>query len=110
MRERQIVSEIIKMIKREFKDCFFWKVNDSATAGIPDIVGCYKGHFFGAEVKRPLGYKVSRLQEIVIQRIRDSGGYSRIITSVTEMREFLLMIEERGEDLCKQKRKQQSGL
>lgn len=43
------------------------------TNGIPDIIGCYKGRFFGIEVKRP-GKKPTPMQFARLAEIEKSGG------------------------------------
>lgn len=49
-------------------------------SGIPDILGCYKGHFVALEAKMPDG-KLSARQELIMQRITDAGGISRTVTN-----------------------------
>jgi penicillin-binding protein-related factor A (putative recombinase) len=44
-----------------------------STAGIPDIVGCYKGKFFGVECKA-YGKKPTPLQIICRDKIEAAGG------------------------------------
>ncbi|NBS71010.1 hypothetical protein EBT31_19200, partial [bacterium] len=51
-------------------------------AGIPDIVGCYRGAFFSVECKAGKG-KTTALQEDNLQRIRDSGGSTLVINDST---------------------------
>ena len=49
---RKMVAKIKKYLTT-VPDCFFWKEHGGmyGTAGIPDIIACIKGHFFGFEVK-----------------------------------------------------------
>lgn len=49
-------------------------------SGIPDILGCYKGHFIALEAKMPEG-KLSARQELIMQRINDAGGTVRTVTN-----------------------------
>lgn len=44
-------------------------------SGIPDIIGCYKGHFVAIECKAGKG-KTTALQERELQRIKDSYGFT----------------------------------
>jgi hypothetical protein len=55
--------------------CWAYKSHGGAyqRAGIPDIVGCYKGRFFGVELKVRDKYP-SALQRKTLQEIRDVGG------------------------------------
>lgn len=44
-------------------------------SGIPDIIGCYKGHFVAIECKAGKG-KTTALQERELQWIADAGGFT----------------------------------
>jgi Holliday junction resolvase len=46
-------------------------------SGAPDITGCFKGWYFGVEVKADT--KVTRLQEHHLQLIRDAGGKAWVV-------------------------------
>lgn len=49
--------------------------------GVPDIIGCYKGHFVALEVKSATGIATEwQLREI--QAILKSGGRATIVRSV----------------------------
>ena len=47
-------------------------------AGLPDIIGCTEGCFFGFEVKTQTG-KPTKLQLHTLQLIRDAGGCAEIV-------------------------------
>jgi hypothetical protein len=57
-------------------------------AGLPDIVGCYEGRFFGLELKMP-GNKPTRLQEITLEHIRNSGGIAGVCYSLEDVKAVL---------------------
>lgn len=57
-------------------------------AGTPDILACVKGHFVAIEVKRPGGV-VSKLQELNIKQINDTGGYALVAYSVEDVKRLL---------------------
>ncbi len=63
------------------------------TAGIPDIIACYKGRFVAFEVKTPTG-KMTKLQEITIQKIRDAKGQAYKVTSAAEVAAILKELED----------------
>jgi hypothetical protein len=63
------------------------------TAGIPDIICCYKGRFLGLEGKTPTG-KLSKLQEITIQRIKDAKGQAFKVTSAAEVAAIIKSMED----------------
>ena len=86
MKEKDIVKEILQYL-RTMPRCFCWKEHGGmyGTAGIPDIIACVDGRFFGFEVKTVDG-KPTKLQEATIRRIRASGGTAAVVRSVEEVR------------------------
>ncbi len=93
MKEKTITIQILKYLKAQ-PYCFAFKEHGGlyGTAGIPDIICCYKGHFVAFEVKTPEG-KLSKLQEITIQRIKDAKGKAYKVTSLEEVKEILDNLE-----------------
>ena len=89
MLEKEITAQIMRYLKT-VPGCFAWKEHGGphGTAGIPDIICCYHGRFVGLEVKAPSG-KLSKLQEITIQKIRAAKGQAFKVTSVEEVKEIL---------------------
>lgn len=47
-------------------------------SGVPDIIGCIKGKFFALEIKAEKGHP-SELQLYEIRKIKESGGYARLL-------------------------------
>ena len=86
MNESDIVRAIMKYLKSVPK-CFCWKEHGGmyGTAGIPDIIACINGHFFGFEVKTDVG-KPTKLQEATIRKIHASGGTAVVVRSVDEVK------------------------
>lgn len=52
--------------------------------GVPDIICCVGGMFVALEVKRPELGRLTDLQALTIERIRESGGVAEVVTSVEE--------------------------
>ncbi|MCD8365822.1 MAG: VRR-NUC domain-containing protein [Clostridiales bacterium] len=86
MKESDIVKAIMKYLKTVPK-CFCWKEHGGmyGTAGIPDIIACIDGHFFGFEVKTGDG-EPTKLQEATIRKILSAGGTALVVRSVDEVR------------------------
>lgn len=86
MKEANIVKAIMKYL-RTVPGCFCWKEHGGmyGTAGIPDIIACIDGHFFGFEVKIDIG-KPTKLQEATIRKILAAGGTALVVRSVDEVR------------------------
>lgn len=70
--------------------CFVWKTHGGmyGTAGIPDIIACIDGRFYAFEVKQP-GGRITRLQEVTLEKLRAAGGVAVIVTSVDEVKRAL---------------------
>ena len=86
MRESVIVRAIMRYLK-SLPGCFCWKEHGGmyGTAGIPDIIACIGGRFYGFEVKNERG-KASALQEYTIHKIKAAGGMALVVRSVEEVR------------------------
>lgn len=70
--------------------CFAWKTHGGmyGTAGIPDIIACFDGRFYAFEVKQP-GGRLTRLQEVTLEKLRAAGGVAVMVTSVDEVKRAL---------------------
>ena len=86
VREADVVKAIMKYLKTVPR-CFFFKEHGGmyGTAGIPDIIACIDGHFFGFEVKKDVG-RPTKLQEAVIKKILAAGGTAVVVRSADEVR------------------------
>ena len=93
MLEKDIVAAILRYLKT-VPMCFAWKEHGGmyGTAGIPDIICCYRGRFVAFEVKTPSG-KLTKLQENMIQKIKAAQGEAYKVTSVEEVRKILKTLE-----------------
>jgi len=79
MKESELTTKIIKALRG--RGGFWFKVHGNAIqmSGIPDIIGCYRGHFIAMEVKLPRRLIVSKRQRLILRRIRRAGGTSIVI-------------------------------
>ena len=93
MLERDIVAAILRLL-RKTPDCFAWKEHGGmyGTAGIPDIIACIHGRFVAFEVKTETG-KLTKLQEITIEKIRNAKGQAFKVTSAAEVANILKTLE-----------------
>ena len=89
MLERDITTAILRYLKT-VPECFCWKTHGGhyGTAGLPDIIVCYRGRFVAFEVKTATG-RPSKLQEITIAKIKAAKGEAFIVRSVEETKEIL---------------------
>ena len=86
MKEGDIVKANMLYLKT-VPECFCWKEHGGmyGTAGIPDIIACIGGHFYGFEVKAE-GGRPTKLQEATIRKILAAGGTALVVRSVDEVR------------------------
>lgn len=83
-------SDLQRDIKKELNKlphCWCVKLHGSPMqrAGLPDIVGCRRGRYFGLEVKLPGKEKtLTDLQAATLKHIKEAGGLSAMVTSVDQ--------------------------
>ncbi len=75
-------AKVKKRIKDILKDlqCYSFSPIGGAYSqnGVPDIVGCLHGIFFGIEAKAGKG-KTTALQDRELRRIREAGGIALVV-------------------------------
>lgn len=76
----------------EAEGAFVFKVHGSGMmqAGLPDLIGCYRGRFFGVEVKMP-GNKPSKIQRHIMRKIADAGGRVCVAYSVQDALDAIVL-------------------
>lgn len=82
MLEKEFQNKILKKLR---KKGLFYKIwgGGYQEAGIPDILGCYKGYFIGIELKTDKG-RLSELQKYQLKRIEDNNGFSLVLRPSNE--------------------------
>jgi Holliday junction resolvase len=86
------VKKQVKKILDELECYYFFPATGGfGKSGVPDIVGCYKGHFIGIECKSG-NNKPTLLQEKNLADIKLSGGSSLVVNEVNigELKDWLL--------------------
>jgi len=98
MTEKDIVTAIMRYLKT-VPEAFCWKEHGGmyGTAGLPDIICCIGGKFVAFEVKTPSG-KLTKLQEITIQKIKAAKGEACKVTSVGDVKTILDSLEVHAYD------------
>jgi len=94
MKEKDLIKAIGAYLKT-VPGLFFWKEHGGmyGTAGIPDVIVCYKGRFIAFEAK--VGYnKPTVLQEQTINQINKAGGCATVVTSVAAVKEVLAAFDK----------------
>ena len=82
--ETKITREILKYLRG--RGIWFFKVagGPMQQRGVPDLICCVNGAFVALEVKRPELGRLTDLQALTIERIREAGGVAEVVTSVEE--------------------------
>lgn len=89
MKEKDLIAKISNYLK-SVNDLFFWKEHGGqyGTAGIPDLIVCYKGKFIAFEAKVGKN-KATPLQDATIKRIIKAGGYALVVRTLDEVKEII---------------------
>lgn len=95
-------AKVKKKVVAQLKDLgayYFYPVTGGyGRSGVPDIIGCYEGLFFGIECKAGKN-KPTPLQEKNLKEIRDAGGLDMVVnednvhTVMDELREWSMVPE-----------------
>lgn len=91
--EAKLSRDIQRAIKGRGAWCYKVWGNELTPAGIPDIVGTYRGIFIGIETKMPQG-KLSTMQKYRIRTIREHGGCVVVARSVGDALQMLTHIDQ----------------
>lgn len=90
MAEEKNIENKIKAYLKTINGLFYWKEHGGlyGTAGIPDIIVCYKGKFIAFEVKATNG-KTTPLQNATIEKIKRCGGIAEVVRSVIDVKNII---------------------
>ena len=88
--ERRIKKLVSKTLTALGAYYFYPVTSGYGTSGVPDIVGCYRGRFFGIECKAN-GNKPTTLQQINLDKISAAGGIALVIDekNVASLKEIM---------------------
>ena len=76
--EAKVKKKVVAQLK-ELGAYYFYPVTGGyGRSGVPDIVGCYKGFFFGIECKAGKN-KPTPLQDKNLKQIRAAGGLDLVV-------------------------------
>lgn len=79
------------MVRKKFPQVFYWKIADKFYSGMPDIFLCFDGTAMFIELKTATG-KVSKIQEYIFNRIRQSGIEVVVCRSRKEVEKCLVTL------------------
>jgi Holliday junction resolvase len=76
--EAKVKKKVVEALKSLGAYHFYPVTSGYGASGVPDIVGCYRGRFFGIECKAN-GNKPTALQQMNLDRITSVGGIALVI-------------------------------
>ena len=76
--EKKVKQKVAKLLKEAGAYYFFPATGGYGRSGVPDIVGCLEGNFFGIECKAGKN-TTTPLQELELEKLRKSGGRAIVI-------------------------------
>jgi len=93
MLEKDITNKILKYLKTLDK-CYCFKEHGGSygSAGIPDIICCYRGRFVAFEVKTEKG-RTTKLQDLNILKINEADGIAVVVRSVDDVKNVIKGME-----------------
>lgn len=70
--ETRFKQRVLKDLEK-IPECYCLKTQERSRRGVPDILLCLKGDFIAIELKVD-GERPTKLQDVVLSRIREAGG------------------------------------
>lgn len=89
--EKKVKAKVVSILKEMGAYYFYPFTGGYGRSGVPDIIGCYKGRFFGIECKAGKN-KTTALQDREISLIHDAEGVAWVVNeeNVDSVRDTLL--------------------
>lgn len=106
--ETKIVKKCMALLDKKFPG-FYFKTHGGPyqKAGLPDIIGVYKGRFIGIEIKCPSKEDtLTDLQKKVLDKIKRAGGVAFMATSPQQIE---IILQEELKDGKRKSRKNQEA-
>jgi Holliday junction resolvase len=92
--EAKVKKRVVEVLKHEGVYYFYPVTGGFGRSGIPDIICCLNGRFFGIECKAGTN-KPTALQEGEMARIRLAGGKTLVVneTNIDDVQELVAWIK-----------------
>ena len=89
--EKKVKTKVVEILKSFGVYYFYASTGGYGASGVPDIIGCYHGYFFGIECKAGKG-KPTALQEKNISNIYAAGGTAIVVNenNIDDVRNMLI--------------------
>ena len=90
--EAKVKKVVVAQLKQLGAYYFYPVTSGYGRSGVPDVVGCYHGVFFGIECKAGKN-KPTPLQDKNLKQIRDAGGLDLVVNE-GNMYDVIEMLED----------------
>lgn len=90
--EAKVKKVVVAQLKQLGAYYFYPVTSGYGRSGVPDVVGCYHGVFFGIECKAGKN-KPTPLQDRNLKQIRDAGGLDLVVNE-GNMYDVIEMLED----------------
>lgn len=97
--ESKVKKQAVEVLKREGVYYFYPVTGGFGRSGVPDIICCLNGRFFGIECKAGTN-KPTALQEAEMARIRLAGGKTLVVneTNLNDVKELVAWIKKQPQE------------
>jgi Holliday junction resolvase len=97
--ESKVKKKVVEILKSEGAYYFYPVTGGFGRSGVPDIVGCVNGRFFGIECKAGTN-KPTALQEAEMARIRHAGGKTLVVNeeNTNHVKELVAWIKKQPQE------------
>lgn len=93
MSEKMIEKRLVEEVKR--LDGLIYKFNSQANNGVPDRLIVFPNNLiFFVELKKPRGGITSKVQEYQLEKLKEKGCITFIISNITEVLNFKEYVED----------------
>jgi len=94
--EAKVKKRVVAQLKKLGAYYFYPVTGGFGRSGVPDIVGCYRGMFFGIECKAG-GNKPTPLQAANLEQITTAGGLALVVNE-NNVDQVVYMLTENQDD------------
>ena len=99
--EAKVKKVVVAQLKKLCAYYFYPVTGGYGQSGVPDVVGCYEGLFFGIECKAGKN-KPTPLQEKNLEQIRAAGGLDMVVNEINmnniinDLRAWSIVLNDEG--------------
>jgi Holliday junction resolvase len=94
--EVKVKNKVVAQLKTLGAYYFYPVTGGYGSSGVPDIVGCYEGLFFGIECKAGKN-KPTKLQDLNLRQIDTAGGIALVVNE-DNVADVATLLKERASE------------